>query len=305
MTFRAFFFRFLPSRILSKLSGALARIPLPRFLRKPILGGFARIYRIDLREVEGDLTSFSSLQAFFIRRLKEGARPVKEDQALVVSPVDGRVLTAGPLEETTLLPIKGARFTVPELLGREDPSLEGGLQVTLYLSPSDYHRIHAPISGRVSFWSHIPGRLLPVNPFTVRSVEGVFPGNERVVSLWEGEEEGRGLWMVLVGALNVGSIRVLWDPELETNRFRPRSKEGRSSRPRRFAQGEEAARFELGSTVVLLLPGGRARLVEGVKPGETVKVGEPLGQWIGTGRPGEREESPPEPGEEAPSGFPP
>ncbi len=178
MTFRAFFFRFLPSRILSKLSGALARIPLPRFLRKPILGGFARIYRIDLREVEGDLTSFSSLQAFFIRRLKEGARPVKEDQALVVSPVDGRVLTAGPLEESTRLPIKGARFTASELLGRDDPLLEGGLQVTLYLSPSDYHRIHAPLSGRVPFWSHIPGRLLPVNPFTVHSVERVFPGNE-------------------------------------------------------------------------------------------------------------------------------
>ena len=280
MTFRAFFFRLLPTRFLSKASGGLARVPLPRLLRRPVLGGFARLYGIDLGEVEGDLASFPSLQAFFIRRLREGARPVAEDPALVVSPVDGKILTAGPLEESTRLPIKGARFTASELLGRDDPLLEGGLQVTLYLSPSDYHRIHAPLSGRVPSWSHIPGRLLPVNPFTVHSVERVFPGNERVVSLWEGEEEGRRLWMVLVGALNVGSIRVLWDPELGTNRFGTGPREKRASRPRRFAKGEEAARFELGSTVVLLFPGGKARLAEGVEPGKKVNMGEPLARWV-------------------------
>ncbi len=289
MTFRAFFFRLLPTRALSKASGALARIPLPRVLRGPVLGGFARLYGIDLDEVEGELSSFPSLQAFFIRRLRKGTRPVEEDREILVSPVDGKVLTAGPLEESTWLPIKGACFAVPELLGQEDPDLEGGIQVTLYLSPSDYHRIHAPLSGRVPFWRHIPGRLLPVNPFTVHSVDRVFPGNERVVSLWESDREGRRLWMVLVGALNVGSIRVSWDPELGTNRFLPRPAERRSSRPRRFAKGEEAARFELGSTVVLLLPGGRARLAEGVEPGKHVKVGEPLAVWV---EPGVEAESP-------------
>ncbi len=286
MTFRAFWFRLLPTRALSKVAGLLARIPLPRFFRKPVLGGFARLYRIDLSEVEGEISTFPSLQAFFLRRLRKESRPVDPDPSLLVSPVDARILTAGPLEEATRLPVKGARFRAPDLLGERAPSLEGGLQVTLYLSPSDYHRIHAPISGRVPFWRHIPGRLLPVNPFTVRSVDQVFPGNERVASFWEGEEEGRSLWMVLVGALNVGSIRVLWDPALGTNRVGRQGGDYGASQPRRFAKGEEAARFELGSTVVLLIPPGRARLLESTLPGKKIRVGEPLAQWRIPGREG-------------------
>lgn len=279
MTFPSFFFSLLPSRGLSKVTGLLARIPLPSFLRPPILGAFARLYGISLDEVEGEPREFPSLQAFFLRHLKEGARPVDPDPLALVSPVDATILSAGPLEEASRLPIKGARFQPSSLLGGEDPSLAGGVQITLYLSPSDYHRIHAPISGRVPLWRHVPGRLLPVNPFTVRSVDQVFPGNERVVSLWEGDEAGERLWMVLVGALNVGSIKVLWDPALGTNRFSLKPSEHRAVRPRRFAKGEEAARFELGSTVVLLLPPGQADLLEGILPGKKVKMGEPLVRW--------------------------
>ncbi len=279
MAFPSFLFSLLPSRVLSRATGCLARLPLPPFARSPLLGAFARLYGIDLDEVDGHLKSFPSFQAFFTRRLKEGSRPVDPDPAVLVSPVDGKILSSGPLEEAEKLEVKGARFSPEELLGERDRDLQGGSQVTLYLSPSDYHRIHAPISGVVPSWRHVPGRLLPVNPFTVHSVEKVFPGNERIASLWEDPSLGRRLWMVLVGALNVGSIRVLWDPALRTNRGKKSPGLYHTESPRRFSKGEEAARFELGSTVVLLLPAGKVRLLEETRPGRKVRMGEALARW--------------------------
>lgn len=277
---RARLLRLLPTRSLSRLLGRAARLPVPNPLRPLLWRSFAKAAGIDLGEIEEPLAAYPNLLSFFTRRLVQGSRPVDGAPDAVVSPVDGRVVSAGPLALCPELEVKGARYRPAELLGdaADALGLVGGSQLTLYLSPADYHRIHAPFSAAVERWRHLPGRLLPVNPPTLAAVDRLYPGNERVISLWADREHGRSLWMVLVGALNVGSIRVLWDPALATNRRDSTPGERRADAPRRFRAGEEAARFELGSSVVLLAgPGAWEGL--SLLPGQRVLQGQQVARW--------------------------
>jgi phosphatidylserine decarboxylase len=176
---------------------------------------------------------------------------------------------------------------VAELLGDDDAAarFDGGTFVTLYLAPRHYHRIHAPIGGRLPWARHIPGRLLPVSAPAVRGVNRLFPRNERLVVLLEPEPATAGTGgaagpagaaaVVAVGAFNVGRITADFDPELVTNRRGARSETRRYPEPLRVARGEPLMAFHLGSTVVLLLERAVA-LAPGLVPGSEVRVGAAL-----------------------------
>jgi len=255
-------------RAVSLAAGWLADRKLPTPLRAPIYSAYARLTGARLDEVRPPLAGYPSLGAFFVRRLVDGARPIDQDPAHTVAPVDGTVQALDPIRSGTILQAKGRAYAVRELLAGvgEDVELEGGFAWTIYLGPRDYHRIHAPEACRLVETRWVPGARYSVNP-RVLARRPVLSINERCVLRLE---TGRGpLLFVLVGALNVGRIRVVGvEPGAD----------GPLGSPLERGRGAELARFEMGSTVVLLAPPGYAHPLPALAPGQPIRLGAPIGR---------------------------
>ncbi|MFT7677301.1 MAG: phosphatidylserine decarboxylase [Planctomycetota bacterium] len=257
-------------RASSHLTGWLADRWLPRFLRAPLYRSFARLYGADLADARGPLEIYPSFGAFFVRRLIDGARPIASGPEELASPVDGTVQTICSIEQGQVLQAKGRSYTTDELLGGmgADLDLEGGTAWTIYLGPKDYHRIHTPEACQLSSARWLGGARYSVDPKVLLRRQ-VLSINERCVLRLETE---RGpLLLVLVGALNVGRIRVLGIAPLEERQD--------LDPPRPFERGEELARFELGSTIVLLAPKGGPTPDASLAPGQSVRLGQSIGAW--------------------------
>ncbi|MEX1025073.1 MAG: archaetidylserine decarboxylase [Planctomycetota bacterium] len=253
-------------RGLSLFIGWLADRRIPTTLRPFVLGTFARFTGADASEAALDAKGYSSVSAFFVRRLKEGARPLDADGRALVSPCDGKIQAVTKIERGVILQAKGRPYTVDEILGEPVPELEGGVAWTIYLGPRDYHRVHTPFDARLEHVRWLPGARYSVQPKVLAKRLKVLSINERAV-LRLGTEFGHA-YLVLVGALNVGRIRVV-GVEHGTTPAAP------LDRPR----GSELGRFELGSTVVLLLPPGVATPIEGLVPETQVRLGRPIGRF--------------------------
>lgn len=252
---------------LSHASGWLADRHIPGPLRAPIYRAYSACYGVDLDELRLDLAAHPSMAAFFVRRLKEGARVFPEDPQVLPSPADGRVQTIDRIQDGTILQAKGQPYPVAELLAGADEGLdlEGGWAWTVYLSPRDYHRVHAPEDCELEHVSWAQGSRYSVAPKVLQKRPGVLCGNERAVLRLS---TPRGpLLLVMVGALNVGRIRVVGVPQGQS----------RAPAPKSFARGGELARFEMGSTIVLIAPPGGPEPLPGLSPGDPVRMGMPLG----------------------------
>jgi phosphatidylserine decarboxylase len=242
---------------------------LPAFARRAVFRGYARATGADLSEVRLPLETFPSLAHFFVRELRDGARPIERAPDALVSPVDGTIQAQDRIERGMLLQAKGRSYAVDELLAgmRGEVELEGGQAWTVYLSPRDYHRIHSPETCRVSEVAWVPGERYSVQP-SVLARRPVLAINERVVLRLESAHGP--FFLVLVGALNVGRMRVVGIEATPRRRVEP---------PRSFARGAEIARFEMGSTIVLLVPPNRSTPLSELGPGSPVRLGTPLGRW--------------------------
>jgi phosphatidylserine decarboxylase len=253
---------------LSRTVGWLADRRIPRLLRAPIYRAYAGATGADLSEVRLPLAEHPSLGAFFVRRLREGAREIDSAKQHIVSPVDGRVQSLCRIEHGSVLQAKGRSYTVRQLLGGIDvPELEGGISWTIYLSPRDYHRIHAPERCRLVRSQWLDGSLYSVAP-KVLARRRVLDVNERVALELE-TERGR-LWLVLVGATNVGRMCVLGLPQ---------GQDGYLPTPLPFERGGELARFEMGSTIVLLAPRDALEIHPQLAEKQAVRLGQPIGIW--------------------------
>jgi phosphatidylserine decarboxylase len=261
--------------LLSRLTGWLADRRLPPPLLGALVRGYARLYRVDLSEVAEPVETHRTFNAFFTRRLRDGARPVDSSPGAVVSPSDSRLSGLGPVPaDGGLEQVKGRTYALAALLGsaEEAEPFRAGLQATLYLSPAMYHRVHSPVGGTVVGWRYVPGRLFPVNGPAVRSVPGLFTRNERVVMFLESEGAGP-VAVVMVGAANVGRI-TLGFTDLVTNRGGSPTRVAPPT-PIPVARGDELGVFNLGSTVVLLVGDG-GLVSAGAEPGSLVRMGEAL-----------------------------
>ncbi|HEX6941169.1 MAG TPA: archaetidylserine decarboxylase [Longimicrobiales bacterium] len=280
----------LPQGALSRAFGRIADVPIPRRVRRPVLGAVARALRIDLAEAERPLEEYASVNALFVRRLRPGARRWPETPGAAGSPVDGIVGQFGTIRRGLLLQAKGRWYGAAELLG--DPMaarrFDGGAFLTLYLSPRHYHRIHAPCDGRIPSARYVPGALLPVNAPAVTHIQDLFARNERLVCHLDGPL-GR-VAVVAVGAYNVGRISAAFDPawcagpgvtRWVTNRRPPAEQVRIYQPPIRVSAGAEIMAFHLGSTVILLFEPGRARLDPGLRVGAEVRLGEPIAHAAG------------------------
>jgi len=269
----------LPQGALSRGFGAIANTPIPPRLRRLVLSGFARAVGIDASEAELPIEQYGSINAFFVRRLKNGSRVWPREPNVAASPVDGVVGRFGRITRGTLLQAKGRWYSAARLLddGAEAERFQNGSFVTLYLSPRHYHRIHTPAAGRIAKARHVPGRLLPVNAHAVTHVPELFAVNERLVCYLD-SSLGR-IAVVAVGAYNVGRISAAFDSRAGnpwvTNRRGAAAETRNYDPPVRVEVGQEIMAFHLGSTVVLLFEDA-VRLQDRLRSGSGIRLGEPI-----------------------------
>ena len=190
------------------------------------------------------------------------------------------------LARDILADIPGRHYTLESLLaGRQDWAgrFDGGHFATVYLAPYNYHRIHMAVAGRLREAWYVPGRLFSVNQVTAAGVDRLFARNERVVCAFEGPPVDHAL--VMVGALNVGSMDTVWHGEVAPRAWRvvtplePR----RPGPPLELERGAELGRFNMGSTVILLFPPGRIAWNDDLRAGRVVRMGEPIGRIVADG----------------------
>ena len=257
----------------SRLTGRLADARLPPLLLRAAIRAYGRLYRVDWSEVRDPIASFKTFNAFFVRRLCAGARPVAGGPGVVTSPCDARLSAWGQIpEDGRLEQIKGKTYALEALLGsaEETERFRGGVYATLYLSPRMYHRVHSPVDGRIRSWRYLPGRLFPVNDLALPNVEGLFTRNERVAIFLDSDDFGQ-VAVVLVGATNVGRISLAFT-DLVTNVGRA-ALWTEPAAPISIARGDDLGAFNLGSTVVLLVAD---RSLRPAAAGERVRMGQAL-----------------------------
>lgn len=270
--------RAVPKNALSRLVGRLTDLALPGAVLRPAMRAFAGRYDIDLAS-SPPLPTYRTFGQFFARPLLPGLRPVAPGDDVVVSPVDARVSEVGLASGGRMIQAKGIDYTVAALLGDDVLArrFEGGAWTTLYLSPQDYHRIHFPLSGGITGWRYLPGRLWPVNAASVAQVPGLFTVNERLVTLLDSP---LGLVaIVAVGATVVGRVRASYDAAVPVTDLAGATgmRRGEYAPPRPVRKGDELGAFEMGSTVILVFEPGRVRLAERLVAGARVRVGEAIG----------------------------
>lgn len=240
---------------------------------------FVRLYDVDTDDIKLALpTDFATFNEFFIRELKDDARPIDADEHSIVSPVDGTVSQAGQLRGDAILQAKGIEYSLDDLLATnldDARAYTAGRFATIYLAPYNYHRVHAPLAGTLISASYVPGDLFSVNAATAANISGLFRRNERLVLNFETQRGPAAV--ILVGALNVGSISTAWSGEI-----RPRSAGvvetiDLGPAPVFVNKGDLLGWFNMGSTVILLLPDGNCEWSDHVVAGATVRMGAPIG----------------------------
>jgi len=284
-----------PLKSMSRLWGYLNKLEIPVWLRTFAYTIYSTIYGVKLSEAEEqDLTAFPNLCAFFQRSLKPGIRPVAD--TCVTSPADGRVLHLGPVDGDLLEQVKGVTYSLDGFFGPqstseehkelvpsdflENPADNKLFQCIIYLAPGDYHKYHSPADWTVSSRRHFPGELFSVQPTIARWLKGLFSLNERAV--YQGRWKHGFFSMSPVGAVNVGSINVVFDKDLETNT-------GTSYAPGTYydaafpqevemKKGDLYGDFNLGSTIVLIFEAPKSFAFSSeCKPGSKVQYGQALG----------------------------
>lgn len=258
----------LPRKRGARTMGWFARSRLSRLVVKL----FVKTYRVDISEAQGTLKDFPTLESLFTRSLKPGTRPIEEALGAPVSPVDGKVAFVGTSTSSRVEIAPGKHTLLSDLLRQP---VEGERDVVvLYLSPRDYHRVHAPQKGMATSWRYVPGTLWPVFPAAVRRVKKLFSSNERVIVHLE--TDNGPMDVILVGAFGVGRI-TLTVCDLITNSGGKRAT-GQLEPPIMLEKGELLGIFHLGSTVVVLTPPGTYNWT--VQTGEPILVGRRLGNTI-------------------------
>jgi phosphatidylserine decarboxylase len=266
----------LPHRALSRLVYWATRwtfAPWKDWLIRTIV----RNYQVNMAEAaEPDPLAYQHFNAFFTRKLRADARQADADSTAVLSPADGRISQAGRIIDGSIFQAKGRDYSAVELLGGDRAAAEpyrDGSFLTVYLSPRDYHRVHMPLSGTLRETLHVPGRIFSVAPFTVEAIPRIFARNERLVCHFDGEHGPFAV--VMVGAILVSSVATVWDGLVippYARAIKRKSFVGQHITLQRFA---EMARFNMGSTVIVLLP-DNATLDE-LAPQQAVQVGQRVG----------------------------
>lgn len=272
----------LPQHGISRAVHYLAECETP-WIKDAFTKWFVDQYDINMSEaLEEDPTKYKHFNDFFTRSLKPGIRPIAEGEKAIVSPADGAISQHGPIKHGRVVQAKGQDYSVTELLGGDyelAKTFMGGSFMTIYLSPSDYHRVHMPNEGTLRSMTFVPGKLFSVNNATAQNVPRLFARNERVVSVFD--TPNGPMVSILVGAMIVASIETTWAGlvapvrrEIKTTQYTDID-----TNPIQFEKGQEMGRFKLGSTVILLYPKDAMNWAEGLNSGDVLRLGQEIGQY--------------------------
>lgn len=269
----------LPKHTLTRLVGLLAEGEHGR-LTTWLIKLFIKQYKVNMAEAElPQAEDYASFNAFFTRALKADARPIDSDDQQLACPVDGAISQIAAIEADSLIQAKGHNYSLTALLGGKAELAEhfhNGQFTTIYLSPTDYHRIHMPCTGTLTDMVYVPGDLFSVNQTTVANVPNLFARNERVVALFD-TDLGK-MAMVLVGATIVGSIETVWagcvTPPAGKHLVHWRYDHAQQA-PIVLTKGAEMGRFKLGSTVILCFAEDAIQFAD-LTTDDTVRLGQTL-----------------------------
>ncbi len=270
----------LPRYWMTALVHRIARIRLAS-VKNFLISRFVHLYRVDTGDVERRIPDgFDSLNDFFTRELRAGARPIDADAFAIVSPADGTVSQAGRITGRSILQAKGHAYTLDDLLAIDidaATAFDNGFFVTIYLAPYNYHRVHAPVAGTLSSLHYVPGDLFSVNRATASVIPSLFARNERVIVHMQTRAGPAAV--VLVGALNVGSITTPWTGELRPRKSGTVETFDLSGELPPLEKGDLLGWFNMGSTVIVLLPGGACAWREDLQADLSLRMGETLGRF--------------------------
>lgn len=269
----------LPKVALTRLAGWGAEKK-AGWLTRLVVKTFARYYRVEMQEAQNpDLASYATFNDFFVRPLRDGARPIVADPDMLALPADGAISQLGAIGDDQIFQAKGHYYTLEALLAGNYMLAEqfrNGLFATTYLAPSDYHRVHMPCDGILREMIYVPGDLFSVNPLTAANVPNLFARNERVICLFD--TAFGPMVQILVGATIVGSIETVWAGTVTPPRegiikrwtYPEESLEGAI----KLEKGQEMGRFKLGSTVINLFTPGSVQFVPQLSSGSVTRMGQ-------------------------------
>ncbi|MBS0461058.1 MAG: phosphatidylserine decarboxylase [Proteobacteria bacterium] len=269
----------LPHRLASRLARYAARWRW-RPWKDWLIGMVVRRFGVDMDEAaQADPRAYASFAEFFTRALKPGVRTPDPGPNALLMPADGRISQLGPIRSGRIFQAKGQSYTAAELLGDEAAAAAfvDGWFATVYLSPRDYHRVHMPWTGRLRETLHVPGRIFSVAPFAVQAIPRLFARNERLVCHFD--TDFGPMCLVMVGAILVSGVETVWSG-VEIPRYASKivrkDWRGKGIVIERFA---EMARFNYGSTVIVLLPRTGIALDSTLAAERPVRLGQRLGTW--------------------------
>lgn len=269
----------LPKHLLTALVWRIARV---RHIatKNFLITRFVQLYDVEIDEVKlnvpGDFATFND---FFARELEHGARPVDENDSSIVSPVDGTVSMADVIRDDSIIQAKGLDYSLIDLLATDLEQARAyidGSFACIYLAPYNYHRVHSPWDGELVAARYVPGDLFSVNAASVAKVDGLFRRNERLIMHFK-TDRGPAV-LIFVAALNVGSISTPWTGELRPRKHGVVEVPDLSAYSSTVKKGDLLGWFNMGSTVILLLPGETCDWDDGLQPGETLRMGEAIGR---------------------------
>lgn len=280
MSVRFFVFlqQVLPRHFLTSLVYRIARVRVP-IIKNFLITQFICLFDVDIEELELDVPAgFATFNDFFIRELGSQARPIDARPGSLISPVDGTVSSAGQIRADGILQAKGLRYTLDDLLATDlDDAMAfvDGSYATIYLAPYNYHRVHAPLDGELIAARYVPGDLYSVNANTVAELPGLFYRNERLI-LHFATPHGRAA-VIFVGALNVGSISTPWSGEIRPRKSGVVEALKLPTGSNKVCKGDLLGWFNMGSTVIVLLPTGACDWHASLQSGTAVRMGESIG----------------------------
>jgi len=269
----------LPQHILSWLCGKLASCRI-QWIKNFFIMCFIKKYKINLIEYkEENPYNYATFNEFFTRELKVGMRPLPRQNNIIIAPCDGTISQIGKIKNNTLIQAKGFNYTLFGLLGSKEfaNNFVNGHFATIYLAPSNYHRVHMPCSGTLLHMSYIPGKLFSVNKKTAEVIPNLFANNERVVAIFE-TLVGK-MAVILVGAMIVGGIETSWAGTINLQHAKAIRNIDYRKEQVVLARGDEMGRFKLGSTVIVLFGEHALNWQKEITLNQPLKMGAELGNF--------------------------
>ncbi|MGP4789710.1 archaetidylserine decarboxylase [Psychrobacter sp. 1Y11] len=265
--------QFLPQQKLSKAAGRLAASRHP-LVKRAFIRSFAKAYNVTLEEYERDsFNAYESFNDFFTRELKDDARAIDSTVGGIVSPADGIISQLGQIKDHKVLQAKGRDYDIGQLLANsaDGDYFADGSFATVYLAPSNYHRVHMPFAGTLTNTRYVPGTLFSVNTVTAANIPDLFARNERLVCMFD-TEYGKAA-VVLVGAMIVAGIE-----SVATGKITRTDDMQEEAHNMALAKGDELGRFYLGSTAIVVLPkAAKADWQQSMSANSVVQMGQLLG----------------------------